>query len=151
MSITRWDPFQNLATLQDQVNRLFENPLAGRRAESSNLTAWAPAVDIYETENELVIKADLPDINEKDLDVRVENNMLTIRGERKFEQKVNEDNYLRIERTYGSFGRSFSLPTTVDTESIQAEYKNGALTVELPKRAESKPRQVKVNVTANGN
>ncbi len=151
MSITRWDPFQNLATLQDQVNRLFEAPLAGRRAESSNLTAWAPAVDIYETENELVIKADLPDINEKDLDVRVENNMLTIRGERKFEQKVNEDNYLRIERTYGSFSRSFSLPTTVSTESIQAEYKNGVLTVQLPKRAESKPRQVKVNVTTNGN
>jgi HSP20 family protein len=151
MSITRWDPFQNLATLQDQVNRLFETPFAGRRGENSNLTAWAPAVDIYETENELVIKADLPDINEKDLDVRVENNMLTIRGERKFEQKVNEDNYLRIERTYGSFSRSFSLPTTVNTESIQAEYKNGVLTVQLPKRAESKPRQVKVNVTSNGN
>jgi HSP20 family protein len=151
MSITRWDPFQNLATLQDQVNRLFESPLAGRRAESSNLTAWAPAVDIYETENELVIKADLPDINEKDLDVRLENNMLTIRGERKFEQKVKEDNYLRIERTYGSFSRSFSLPTTVNTESIHAEYKNGVLTVQLPKRAESKPRQVKVNVTTNGN
>lgn len=151
MSITRWDPFQNLATLQDQVNRLFENPPAGRRAENSNLTAWAPAVDVYETENELVIKADLPDISEKDLDVRVENNLLTIRGERKLEQKVNEDNYLRIERTYGSFSRSFSLPTTVDTESIQAEYKNGVLTVQLPKRAESKPRQVKVNVTTNGN
>lgn len=151
MSITRWDPFQNLATLQDQVNRLFEAPLAGRRAENSNLAAWAPAVDIYETENELVIKADLPDINEKDLDVRVENNMLTIRGERKFEQKVKEDNYLRIERTYGSFSRSFSLPTTVNTESVQAEYKNGVLTVQLPKRAESKPRQVKVNVTTNGN
>lgn len=151
MSITRWDPFQNLATLQDQVNRLFENPLAGRRAENSNLTAWAPAVDIYETENELVIKADLPDINEKDLDVRVENNMLSIGGERKFEQKVKEDNYLRIERTYGSFSRSFSLPTTVNTESIQAEYNNGVLTVQLPKRAESKPRQVKVNVTTNGN
>jgi HSP20 family protein len=151
MSITRWDPFQNLATLQDQVNRLFEAPLAGRRAENSNLTAWAPAVDIYETENELVIKADLPDINERDLDVRVENNMLTIRGERKFEQKVKEDNYLRIERTYGSFSRSFSLPTTVNTESIHAEYKNGVLTVQLPKRAESKPRQVKVNVTTNGN
>jgi HSP20 family protein len=151
MSITRWDPFQNLATLQDQVNRLFEAPLAGRRAENSNLTAWAPAVDIYETENELVIKADLPDINEKDLDVRVENNMLAIRGERKFEQKVKEDNYLRIERTYGSFSRSFSLPTTVNTESIHAEYKNGVLTVQLPKRAESKPRQVKVNVSTNGN
>jgi HSP20 family protein len=151
MSITRWDPFQNLATLQDQVNRLFEAPLASRRAESSNLTAWAPAVDIYETENELVLKADLPDIDEKDLDVRVENNMLTIRGERKFEQKVKEDNYLRIERTYGSFSRSFGLPTTVNTEGIHAEYKNGVLTVQLPKRAESKPRQVKVNVTTNGN
>jgi HSP20 family protein len=151
MSITRWDPFQNLASLQDQVNRLFEAPSAGRRAENSNLTAWAPAVDIYETENELVIKADLPDVDEKDLDVRVENNMLTIRGERKFEQKVKEDNYLRIERTYGSFSRSFSLPTTVNTESIQAEYKNGVLTVQLPKRAESKPRQVKVNVTTNSN
>jgi HSP20 family protein len=151
MSITRWDPFQNLATLQDQVNRLFEAPYAGRRTDSSNLTTWAPAVDIYETENELVVKADLPDINEKDLDVRVENNMLNIRGERKFEQKVTEDNYLRIERTYGSFSRSFSLPTTVNTEGIKAEYKNGVLTVELPKRAEAKPRQVKVNVTTNGN
>jgi HSP20 family protein len=151
MSITRWDPFQNLATLQDQVNRLFEAPFTGRRSESSNLTAWAPAVDIYETENELVVKADLPDISEKDLDVRVENNMLTIRGERKFEQKVKEDNYLRIERTYGSFSRSFSLPSTVNTEAIKAQYKNGVLTVELPKRAESKPRQVKVNVTTNGN
>ncbi|HTX14254.1 MAG TPA: Hsp20/alpha crystallin family protein [Candidatus Baltobacteraceae bacterium] len=150
MSITRWDPFQNLATLQDQVNRLFEAPYAGRRTDSSNLTTWAPAVDIYETENELVVKADLPDINEKDLDVRVENNMLNIRGERKFEQKVTEDNYLRIERTYGSFSRSFSLPTTVNTEGIKAEYKNGVLTVELPKRAEAKPRQVKVNVTTNG-
>jgi len=150
MSITRWDPFQNLATLQEQVNRLFEAPFAGRHGEGSSLTSWAPAVDIYETENELVIKADLPDINEKDLDVRVENNMLTIRGERKFEQKVKEENYLRIERTYGTFSRSFSLPTTVSTESIQAEYKNGVLTVQLPKRAESKPRQVKVNVTANG-
>ncbi len=137
--------------MQDQVNRLLEAPLAGRRAENSNLTAWAPAVDIYETENELVIKADLPDIDEKDLDVRVENNMLAIRGERKFEQKVKEDNYLRIERTYGSFSRSFSLPTTVNTESIHAEYKNGVLTVQLPKRAESKPRQVKVNVSTNGN
>jgi HSP20 family protein len=140
-----------LATLQDQVNRLFEAPITARRTESSNLTAWAPAVDIYETENELVVKADLPEIDEKDLDVRVENNMLTIRGERKFEQKVKEDNYLRIERTYGSFSRSFSLPTTVNTEGIHAEYKNGVLTVQLPKRAEAKPRQVKINVTTNGN
>lgn len=149
-SITRWDPFQNFVTLQDQVNRLFETSRPGR-TDNSALTAWAPAVDIYETENELVIKADLPDMNEKDLDIRVENNMLTIRGERKFEQKVKEDNYLRIERTYGSFSRSFSLPNTVSTEGIKAEYKNGVLTVEMLKRAESKPKQVKVNVTANGN
>ena len=150
ISITRWDPFQNLASLQDQVNRLFDTSFQGR-SDSSALTAWAPAVDIYETENELVLKADLPDINEKDLDVRIENNMLTIRGERKFEQKVKEDNYLRIERTYGSFSRSFSLPNTVSTEGIKAEYKNGVLTVELAKRAESKPKQVKVNIKTNGN
>ena len=136
--------------LQDQVNRLFENFFPGNRGDNSALTTWAPAVDIYETENELVVKADLPDINEKDIDIRVENNMLTIRGERKFEQKVKEDNYLRVERTYGAFSRSFGLPNTVNTEAIHAEYKNGVLTVNLPKRAESKPKQVKVNVT-NGN
>jgi HSP20 family protein len=150
MSITRWDPFRNINTLQEQVNRLFENSAQVGRGESA-LTTWAPAVDIYETENELVLKADIPDMNEKDLDIRVENNMLTIRGERKFEQKVKEDNYLRIERTYGSFSRSFGLPNTVNTESIKAEYKNGVLTVEMPKRAESKPKQVKVNVNGSSN
>jgi HSP20 family protein len=147
--ITRWEPFRNLSTLQEQVNRLFDSSFKGN-GDNSALTTWAPAVDIYETENELVLKADLPEVSEKDLDIRVENNMLTVRGERKFEQKVNEDNYLRIERTYGSFSRSFSLPNTVNTEAIKADYKNGVLTVQLPKRAESKPKQVKVNVT-NGN
>jgi HSP20 family protein len=108
-------------------------------------------VDIYETENELVLKAELPDVDEKDIDVRVENNMLTIRGERKFESKVKEDSYLRVERAYGSFSRSFSLPNTVDTEAIKADYAKGVLTVELPKRAESKPKQVKVNVETRKN
>jgi len=149
-SISRWDPFRNVSTLQDQVNRLFESSFQGK-ADNTELTTWAPAVDIYETENELVLKADLPDIDEKDLDVRVENNMLTIRGERKFEEKVKEDNYLRIERSYGSFSRSFSLPTTINSEAIKAQYTNGVLTVELPKRAESKPKQVKVNVTNGKN
>jgi HSP20 family protein len=149
-SITRWDPFRNLSSLQEQVNRLFDSTFQGP-SENSALTSWAPAVDIYETENELVLKADLPDINEKDLDVRVENNMLTIRGERKFEQKVKEENFLRVERAYGSFTRSFSLPNTVSTEAIKAEYKNGTLTVEMPKRAESKPKQVKVQVGGNHN
>jgi HSP20 family protein len=144
-TIDRWDPFRNLSTLQDQVNRLFETSYRGRN-DNSALTTWAPAVDIYETENELVLKADLPDVNEQDLDIQIENNMLTIRGERKFDHEVKEDNYLRIERTYGAFSRSFSLPNTVNPEAIKAEYKNGVLRVELPKRAESKPRQVKVNV-----
>ncbi|HYL68390.1 MAG TPA: Hsp20/alpha crystallin family protein [Candidatus Limnocylindria bacterium] len=148
-AITHWGPFQSLSTIQEQVNRLFQSKLSGRGDESA-LTIWAPAVDVYETENELVLRADLPGINEKDLDVRFENNMLTVRGDRKFEQQVKEDNYLRIERTYGSFSRSFGLPNSVNTEAIKAEYKNGVLTVELPKRAESKPKQVKVNVTGNG-
>jgi len=148
-SISRIDPLRGLSTLQDQVNRLFESSFQGR-GDNSSLTTWAPAVDIFETENELVLKADLPAVNEKDIDIRVENNMLTIRGERKFEQQVKEDDYLRIERTYGSFSRSFGLPNTVNTESINAGYKNGVLTVTMPKRAESKPKQVKVNVT-NGN
>jgi HSP20 family protein len=149
-SVTRWDPFRNISTLQDQVNRLFETSFQGK-ADNSALTTWAPAVDIYETENELVLKVDLPDIDEKDLDVRVENNMLTIRGERKFDETVKEDNYLRVERSYGSFSRSFTLPTTVNTESIKATYVNGVLTVELPKRAESKLKQVKVNITNGKN
>jgi HSP20 family protein len=148
--ITRRETFRNLSSLQDQFNRLFESAFPAR-SDDSALTTWAPTVDIYETENELVIKADLPDVNEKDIDIRVENNMLTIRGERKFEQKVKEENYLRIERSYGSFSRSFSLPNTVNTEAIKAEYKQGVLTVELPKRAESKPKQVKVNVTNGDN
>ena len=148
--VTRWDPQQGLSGLQEQVNRLFESSFPGR-SDTSALTTWAPAVDIYETENELVVKADLPDVSEKDLDVRIENNTLTIRGERKFEKKVEEEHYLRVERIYGSFSRSFSLPNTVNSEAIKAEYKNGVLTVELPKRAESKPKQIKVNVTNGQN
>jgi HSP20 family protein len=149
-AITQYSRFGNFSALQEQVNRLFENIHQGH-ADEASIATWAPAVDIYETENELVIKADLPDVSDKDLDVRIENNMLTIRGERKFEQKVKEENYLRIERSYGSFSRSFALPHTVNTEAIKAEYKNGALNVELPKRAETKPRQVKVNVNGSSN
>jgi len=144
-TIARFEPFRGFSTVQDQVNRLF-NDTFRTQGEDSALTTWAPAVDIYETPNELVVKADLPDVNEKDIDIRVENNLLTIRGERKFEKSVSEDNYLRVKRTYGSFSRSFSLPNTVNAEAIQAEYKNGVLTVTLPKREESKPRQVKVTV-----
>src|SRR6201999_3260329 len=111
-----------------------------------NLTTWAPAVDIHENEHELVVTADLPGIEPKDLDIRVENNILTIRGERRFEKKVNEDNYLRVERAYGSFSRSFSLANTVNADGIKADHQNGVLTLNVPKREEAKPKQIKVTV-----
>jgi len=145
-AMNRWErPLHGATTMQDQINRMFSEGV-GHAGQESNLTPWAPAVDIYETENELVIKADLPDVNPQNLDIRVENNILTIRGERKFESKVNEDNYLRIERAYGSFSRSFSLANSVKTEAIKADYQNGVLTLSLPKREEAKPKQIKVTV-----
>jgi len=145
-TMNRWEqPFRGATTLQEQINRVFGD-VVGRTGEESNLTPWAPSVDIYETENELVVKADLPDVNPQNLDIRVENNILTIRGERKFETKVNEENYLRIERAYGSFSRSFSLANSVKLEAIKADYHDGVLTLSLPKREEAKPKQIKVNV-----
>jgi HSP20 family protein len=144
--MNRWEqPFRGASTLQEQINRVFGD-VVGRTGEESNLTPWAPAVDIYETENELVVKADLPDVNPQDLDIRVENNILTIRGERKFEAKVHDDNYLRIERAYGSFSRSFSLANSVNSDAIKADYHDGVLTLSIPKTEEAKPKQIKVNV-----
>jgi HSP20 family protein len=144
-TLTQFQPFRGVSNLQEQINRLF-NESFDRSSEEGNLTTWAPAVDILETEQNLVVKADLPDIKPEELDIRVENNILTIRGERKFEKKVNENNYLRVERSYGSFSRSFSLANTVNTEAIQADYKNGVLTLSIPKREEAKPKQIKVRV-----
>ena len=149
-TITRWDQSRGLTSLQDQLNRLFEDNFIRDRSGHADLATWAPPVDIYETQNELVLKIDLPDVQDKDIDVRVENNMLTIRGERKFEKDVDEDNYLRVERAYGSFMRSFSLPNTVSSENIRAEYRNGVLSLHMAKREESKPKQVKISVSANG-
>ena len=143
--LTRWEPSRGVTTLQDQINRLFNDSFQ-RTDEEASLSAWAPAVDIYETGQELVVKADLPEVAPKDLDIRVENNILTIRGERKFEKNVNEDNYLRVERSYGSFSRSFTLANTVNSEAIAADYQNGVLTLSIPKREEAKPKQIKVNV-----
>jgi HSP20 family protein len=148
-TINRWEqPFRGATTLQEQINRVFGD-VVGRAGEESNLTPWAPEVDIYETENEMVVKADLPDVDPQDLDIRVENNILTIRGERKFDKTVNEDNYLRIERSYGSFSRSFSLTNSVKSEAIKADYQNGVLTLSIPKREEAKPKQIKVIVTTH--
>jgi len=126
---------------------------AGLREQGSDTAtaAWIPAVDIYETENDLVAKIDLPGINQKELDVRVENNTLTIRGERKFDSTLAEDNYVRVERAYGTFSRSFSLPPRVNTEAIAADYTAGVLTLRMPKREEAKPKQIQVTVSGNGN
>jgi HSP20 family protein len=145
-AISRFEPFRG-TSLQEQFSHLF-NEAWERNPQDASLTTWAPAVDIYETEHELVVKADIPEIKPEELDVRVENNILTIRGERKFEKKVNEENYLRVERTYGSFARSFSLANTVNSEAIKADYSNGVLTLSIPKREEAKPKQIKVNVEA---
>ena len=136
--------------MREQVIRLFEDNSSRDRSGHADLATWAPPVDIYETEHELVVKADLPDLQDKDIDVRVENNTLTIRGERKFEKDVNEDNYLRVERAYGPFTRSFSLPNTVNSEGIRADYRNGVLILHMAKLEESKPKQIKISVSANG-
>jgi len=142
-TISRFSPFGSISSVQDQLNRLFE-----RAGQESRLRAWAPAVDIFETEHELVVKADLPEIDPKDLDIRVENNILTIRGERGFEKKVNEDSFLRIERASGWFARSFTLASTVNSEAIKADYRLGVLTLSIPKREQAKAKQIKVNVGA---
>jgi HSP20 family protein len=140
MSLSHYDPLANLRLFEDAFSRMLTEPQTNR--------PWAPAVDIYETENELVLKADLPDVDLKDIDVRVENQTLTIAGERKFEQQESGKGYHRIERNYGIFVRSFSVPNTFDTEHIAADFKNGVLSVTLPKKEAAKPRQVKVEVKA---
>jgi HSP20 family protein len=149
-TVTRWEPFRGLATLHEQMNRLFDERLFRGRPDDSVLTNWAPAVDIYETPDELVVKAEVPDIDPDDIDIGVENNVLTIRGERKLDNSVSEDNYLRVERAYGTFTRSFALSKTLDAESIKAEYRDGVLTLRAPKWEEAKPKQIKVNVRSNG-
>ncbi len=147
-NLDRWESFRRTSP-DAQLDRLFTD-FFGRAMQEQNLSTWAPAVDIYEGENELVVKADLPDVKPEDLDIRVENNILTIRGERTFEKKAEEKNCLRVERAYGSFARSFSLANTVNTEAIKADYKDGVLTLNVPKREEAKPKQIKVNVAHAG-
>jgi HSP20 family protein len=145
MAVIRWDPFRDLNTLQDRMNRLFDDAGRGwRNDEPAATTTWSPAVDIYETEGEIVVKAELPGMDRKDIALHLENNVLTIRGERKFEKETKEDNYHRIERSYGTFSRSFSIPTTVDEEKIRADYKEGVLKVALPKKEQAKPKQIQI-------
>ena len=149
-TISRLDPFRGINSLQDQVNRLFDETFSRGRSAESEMGTWAPAVDIYETEQELVLKADLPEVIQQEIDIRIENNMLTIRGERKFHNEVSQANYLRIERAYGPFTRSFSLPNTINTEAIKADYHNGVLSIRMPKREESRPKQIRIGVGSSG-
>jgi HSP20 family protein len=153
MAIVRWDPFGELTNLQDRINRAFSDAY-GRgsgpaRTDEGLMTTgtWAPPVDIYQNaDQELVLKAELPDIAPEDIELNVNNDTLTISGEKRLSSEVKEDQYHRIERRYGSFSRSFSLPSSVDATKISAEHKNGVLTVRLPAREEAKPRQIKVDV-----
>ena len=145
--ITRCDPLREFSTLQDRMNRRFHESYGpeGREEPLSN-TSFAPPVDVYEDEHNVNLKIEVPGIDEKDIDVRIENNVLTVHGERKFEKEEKEENFRRVERQYGSFTRTFSLPTTVDAEKVQADYDKGVLKIQLPKKAEAKPKQIKVNV-----
>ena len=147
--ITRWDPFREFVTLQDRMNRLFRD-YRGAEGEDESLTTtnFAPPVNVYEDEHNVTLKFEVPGIDEKDIDVRIENNMLTVHGERKFEKEEKEENFRRVESQYGSFTRSFTLPTTVDTENIHADYDKGVLKITLAKKAEAKPKQIKVSVGA---
>jgi HSP20 family protein len=146
--ITRWDPFREFNTLQDRINHLFRESAANSGDETLTTSNFAPPVDVYEDEHNVTLKIEVPGIDEKDLDIRVENNTLTVHGERKFEKEEKEENFHRIERRYGSFSRSFTLPNSVDTENIRANYEQGVLNIELSKRAEAKPKQIKVNAAS---
>ena len=151
MAIVRWEPFRDLVSLQERMNRLFEDSFrgTGRAAGDEDWAlggSWAPAVDIFEQGGDIVLKAELPGVDAKDVDIRVENNILTLRGERKLDNEVKRESYHRVERSYGSFSRSFTLPTVVDTDKIKADYRDGVLRVTLPKREEAKPKQITISV-----
>ena len=150
MAILRWEPFRDVMTAQREFDRLFKEgftPFVGE-GELSTRT-WAPPVDIYETESDIVLKAELPGIDPKDVEVKVEDNTLYLKGERKFEKEVKNESYHRVERSYGSFARSFSLPNSISAEKVKAEFKDWLLTLILPKREEAKPRTIKIDVSRN--
>jgi len=150
MAIVRWEPFRDLVSAQRDFDRLFREAFASQLGDTELSTrSWAPPVDIYETEEAIILKAELPGVDPKDVEVRVEDNTLYLKGERKFEKEVKEQNYHRVERSYGSFARSFSLPNSISTDKVKAEFKDGLLTLTMPKREEAKPKTIKIDVTKN--
>jgi HSP20 family protein len=147
MPIVRWEPFRDLITTQDRMNRLFNETL-GRflgGEEGVSTGNWIPPVDIYETEHDVVLKAELPGVDPKDVEASVHDGLLYLKGERKYESEVKEENYRHVERAYGGFARTFTLPAAVDAEKVKAEFKDGILTVTLPKREEAKPKKIKIS------
>ncbi len=144
MNIIKYDPFRDLRSLQDEMNRLFSSSFTRIPNQEEMSTGWSPSVDIYESGNKIFLEAELPGMKREDFDLSIENNVITLKGERRFEKKDEGDNYHRVERAYGSFTRSFNLPRTVSTENIKAEFKNGVLSVVLPKKEEAKSRKIEV-------
>ena len=150
MSMIKFDPFRELRTLNDEMNRLFSAvPASVDRGEFAR-GSWSPNVDIYEDENRLIVEAELPGMNREDFEVSVENNVLTLKGERKFEKKTEGDNYHRVERAYGSFTRQFTLPQTITAEGATADFENGVLRVALPKREETKAHKIEITASGTG-
>jgi HSP20 family protein len=149
MNIIKYDPFREMRSLQDEVNRLFASSFSRGNGGESDLMrgAWSPQVDIFENQNEIVLEAELPGMKPEDVDISIENNVLTIHGERKFEKKDENDNFHRVERSYGTFTRSFTLPPTVQSENANAEFENGVLRLTLAKREEAKPRRIEIKAT----
>jgi|PlaIllAssembly_1097288.scaffolds.fasta_scaffold05637_2 HSP20 family protein len=147
MDLIRWNPWNELVSLRERMNRMFEDSLfrPERHEDGVGLGAWSPAVDMFEKDDKFVIKAELPGLDKKDVNVDLQNGVLTLKGERKHESEVKEENFYRREMSYGKFMRSFRLPADVDADKIRAEFQNGLLTVEVPKPEEHKPKQIKVN------
>jgi HSP20 family protein len=147
MAVVKWDPFRDLISIQDRMNRLFEQTLSRSRGdEAVSATTWTPAVDIYETSDTIVMKAELPGVTREDIQIQINDNTLTLKGERRFARDVQEESYLRIERAYGSFHRSFSLPASIQQEKIRALFKDGVLELTLPKAENSKPKPISIEV-----
>jgi len=145
--LTRWEPSREFSPMQDRLNRLFRESYNSERPEEAlTTTTLAPPVDIYEDEHNFMLKIEVPGIDEKDIDVRIEGNTLTVHGERKLEKEEKEENFRRVERHYGSFTRSFTLPGSIDPGQVSADYDKGVLKIKLPKKAEAKPKQIKVNI-----
>ncbi len=146
MAILRFDPFRELVALQDRMNRMFEESVRTRGTEEGEFASgsWAPPVDIYETQNALLVKAELPEVKREDIDIRLENGVLTIRGQRKLNEELKNYQCYRMESQYGTFSRSFSLPRTVNAEKIEANYKDGVLSITIPKHEETKARQIQI-------